>query len=277
MKILSIDGGGALGCGPLEFLDQMEAAGLAGADIYAGSSVGALLVGLALTGHSWSESVDIFSRWTGQIFPAPSIWRKANPFLPKYPSGGIEEACLSVFGNVRCNQIKTPFFIPVSDIAAGRPKIFDNSAPDLLRDVVLRSTAAPSYFTPRESKWIDGGLVANNPSVIAIGGAIKAGADLSELKCLSLATGGDFWKDPQIGPRTTLLGWASPLIHYGLMGGEERDEFTADRLLKERHLRISPALDRDYEMDDLSVLPAYRGIWRAEWDKRAADVRAWAA
>lgn len=276
MKILSIDGGGALGCGPLEFLAQAEAEGLAGADIYAGTSVGSLLIGLALTGHSWAESVDIFGRWVGKIFPAPSIWRKANPFLPKYPSKGIEEACLSVFGNVRCNQIITPFFIPVSDIAAGRPKIYDNSAPDLLRDVVLRSTAAPTYFAPRGSRFVDGGLVANNPSVIAIGGAIKAGANLTDLRCLSLATGGDYWKDPQIGPRTTLLGWASPIIHYGLLGGEERDEFTADRLLKERHLRISPAIGRDFEMDDLSVLDEYRKIWHAEWVKRSSDVEAWA-
>jgi patatin-like phospholipase/acyl hydrolase len=277
VKILAIDGGGALGCGPIEFMVQAEALGLAGADIYAGTSVGSLLVGLALTGHTWAESREIFARWVGQIFPTPSIWRKANPFLAKYPSQGLEAACLEVFGDKRCNQISTPFFIPVADIASGRPKVFDNTAPDLLRDVVLRSTAAPSYFVPRESKWIDGGLVANNPSVIAIAGTIrKLGASLSDIRCLSLATGSDYWEDPKVGMRTTLLGWASPLIRYGLCGGEERDEFIADAMLGDRHLRITPDVRENFEMDNLSRLETYRAIWRSAWDARRSDLIAWA-
>ena len=272
-KILSIDGGGALGCGPLEFLVQAEAQGLAGADIYAGASVGALLVGLALTGRSWAESRTIFDQWVGKIFPKPSILRRANPWLPKYPSDGIEAACLSVFGDLRCNQILRPFFIPATDASMGRMKVYDNTDPDLLRDVVLRSTAAPTYFAPRNSRWIDGGMLANNPSMLAVGGALRAGHDLADLRVLSLNTGGDFWKDPQVGARSTLLDWAPALIELGLNGGEEKDTFLADRLLGVRHLRVIPQLAQKFEMDDLDALPAYRAIWRSTWDAHAADVK----
>jgi patatin-like phospholipase/acyl hydrolase len=274
VKLLSLDGGGVLGCGPIEFL---KPSGLT-FDAYAGTSTGSLLVALAVTGHSWQAIDDIWRQWVGPIFPTPSIWRKCNPFLPKYPSDGIEAACRAVFGSTRCNQIATPFFIPVTDIAAGRPKIYGNADPDLLADVVLRSTAAPTYFAPRNSRWVDGGLVANNPSVVGIAGLVrKHGAPLETIRCLSLSTGGNFWKDPQVGARTTLLGWAEPVIEVGLCGTEERDAFVADAILRDRHLRIIPALTRDFEMDDISSMDAYRTIWADLWTAQRADVLAWAA
>ena len=275
MKLLSLDGGGCLGCGPIEFLKRAESEGLT-FDAYSGTSGGSLLIALALVGKSWKEIDDTFRQWVGPIFPEPSIWRKANPFLPKYPSDGIEAACKAVFGSLRCNQIQMPFFIPVTDIAAGRPKVYGNADPDLLADVVLRSTAAPTYFAPRASRFVDGGLVANNPSVVGIAGLVrKHGADLPQIRCLSLATGGNFWKDPQVGARTTLLGWASPVIQVGLNGVEERDAFISDAILGDRHLRVVPPLARDFEMDDLSRMGAYRDIWTALWATERASVLAW--
>ena len=55
MRIISIDGGGTLGCGPAEPLKLMEDHGVSHADVLAGTSVGGLLVALRATGRTWAH------------------------------------------------------------------------------------------------------------------------------------------------------------------------------------------------------------------------------
>ena len=100
--LLSIDGGGALGIGPAEFLShaEREIGEIRSVDAYAGSSVGALLVALKATGKTWREVRDIFIKECPKIFAKPSLLWRMNPWKPKYNNKNLKEVALKYFG--RC-------------------------------------------------------------------------------------------------------------------------------------------------------------------------------
>ena len=263
MRILSVDGGGILGCGPARYLKFLESEAGSWEDALAGCSVGALLVALRAVGYSWDKIDSIFQVEGPRIFAKPSWTWRVNPMAPKYPSDAIESACSKYIGEATCKDAVIPFYIPSMDFVNGRPKVFDRTDSDLLVDVVLRSTAAPTYFAPRDGRWADGGLVANNPSHLAVAGLVRLGTPLDTISVLSLDTGGRAWKDPKVSGRMLPTSWIKPVIKSDLAGNEEIGEFICTSLLGPRHLRISPESQVDYELDDLGAVP----LWTAEWEK----------
>lgn len=280
MRILSIDGGGVLGCGPVEYLtlleEELRHQGLPKEDALAGTSVGGLLVACRAMGYTWQEVSDIFDRWVHRIFARPPLWWRMDPTRPKFQDDGIIAATRAVLGNAKCSDARVPFFIPVYDMQNGRPKVFDMTDGDKLADVVMRTCAAPTYFQPRDERWVDGALASNNPSVIGICGAVqKLGARLPELKVLSLNTGGTFWKDPKVGRRMTVLQWASPMINAQLEGNEEQADFQASALLGPNHLRVTPNLPRKFAMDEPEKCAEYRRHWRIHWWRTSEQVTQW--
>ncbi|HRE25738.1 MAG TPA: hypothetical protein PK954_03810, partial [Anaerolineales bacterium] len=68
----------------------------------------------------------------------------------------------------------------------------DTDARELAVDVALRTSAAPTYF-PIVDGFVDGGVIANNPSMCALAQALDpkrgAGQALADVRILSLGTG----------------------------------------------------------------------------------------
>ena len=276
--ILSIDGGGALGAGPLRLLASLEADGInihddIHDDILTGTSVGGLLVLCRAIGMSWQETETVFTKWVPAIFAPSPWWWSADPTRPKYQDDGIIAATHALFGDKRAKDAERPFFVTSFDFQQGRPKIWDNTDDETLVNIALRTSAAPTYFQPRESRWADGALASNNPSMIGVAGAMgKLEKSLPNLSVLSLATGGSFWTDPQIGRRTTPLGWAQPVITATLDGGEEVPDYQCAMILGKRYLRLDPGCTHDFPMDKLSMLDEFRGLWSALYLKRKAEI-----
>lgn len=268
-NILSIDGGGCLGCGPLRVLAQLEADGIfVRDDILAGTSVGGLLVLLRATGRSWMEIEQEFTKWVDKIFVKAPFWWSMDPTRPKFQDDGIVAATKALFGDLRCKDAGHPFFVTSFDFQQGRGKIWDNTDDALLRDVALRTSAAPTYFQPRDSRWADGALATNNPSVVALAGAMhKLDLRMEDISVMSFATGGSYWKDPEVGCRTTKLGWATAVIDACLEGGEELHEFMLDQFLGDRHFRLDPKCAKKFAMDDLSCMEEFKGIWQKFYDE----------
>lgn len=260
-KLLSIDGGGALGCGPALMLYLLSREYGFDFDAYAGSSIGAALVCAYACGYQEKDVDALFMDLMAKIFDEPSLFWRLDPRNPKYKDIGLEQALCQLFGDRKMRDLNKPVFITSADFQLGRAKIWDRDDDALVRDVVRKSVAAPTYFSPVASRYCDGGLVANNPVMIGIGGMIATGAKLEEIQVLSLDTGGSFWKDPLISAHMLSLQWASPIIQFSINGNEERDAFTATQLLGTRHLRLTPEQDRNVEMDDLKSLGYWRGLW----------------
>lgn len=263
MRVLSIDGGGFLGVGPARLLADLEACGYADwEDCLTGTSVGALLVALRLKGRPWSYIHKVFMEEVRGIFAtSPLSWR-LNPMTPKFDNVTLLRVVRRELGSMTCRDAKLPFFIPAMDISRGVPKVFDNSDDFLLSDVVMASTAAPTYFAPWRGRYVDGGLVANNPSHLAVAGLVKAGVHLDGLNVISLNTGGDTWTAPHVSGRMLPTSWISPVIRSQLSGNEEVGEFICDALLPGRHLRITPPYKRDYDLADVGAVDEVEGIWQ---------------
>ena len=104
-------------------------------------------------------------------------------FSSKYSHEPLAEVIRSCVPHLRLGQVSTPLLITSSDISAGGVHVFKSGylkklgeryvrdGPVLLADAILASCAAPTYFDPAqvgESLLADGGLWANNPSIIAL-------------------------------------------------------------------------------------------------------------
>lgn len=265
--LVAIDGGGALGTGSALCMAQLERdLGSVKERALAGTSTGGLLVLMRAIGMSWQEIEVKFNSCLGRVFHQPDLSWRMNPWKPKWQSDGLEKVAKEVFGDRKCGDVVTPFFVTASDFTNGKPKVYDSTDTEYLYNVALATSAALTYFVPRQVGFCgcDGGFWANAPIMVGITGAIgKLGLKLDQIKCLSLDTGGAFWKNPKISQNETKLQLVEPIIEFMLHGTEEAPAYQAKVLLGDRYLRIGPTNPHDFEMDDLKTLDEFRGLWRA--------------
>ncbi|WP_299606259.1 CBASS cGAMP-activated phospholipase [uncultured Aquimarina sp.] len=111
----------------------------------------------------------------------------------------------------RLNDCKTDVCIPIYDLVKGNPSVLKTPYhPSLNRDfhipayqAAMATSAAPTYFDPFTAEYldlngtiqdfsnkVDGGVMANNPTLVAFIEAIKAfKVDISDLEIFSIGTG----------------------------------------------------------------------------------------
>ena len=184
--VLSLGGGGYRGLFTIEFLAMLEE--ITGplrdrVSLVAGTSAGSInAMGLAI-GLPARTIRDKTVQLGSSVFPPERIpfqgfinqalKHKRDPSL-------LKRALTEILGDWTLGQTVVPALGTAVDLTAGQPKIF--KAKELggqddgikLVDIVLASTAAPTYFPPHRigpKTYVDGGLFANVPDLIA---AIKS-------------------------------------------------------------------------------------------------------
>ncbi|XP_047080051.1 patatin-like protein 1 [Lolium rigidum] len=207
MTILAIDGGGIRGIIPgtiladLESqLQQLDGPNSRLADYFdciTGTSTGGLIAAM-LTAPSEdnrplfaAKDINGFYMENGPaIFPqrrSTLVAFMASLMRPKYDGKHLHSKIESMLGNTRMRNTLTNIVIPTFDIQLLHPIIFSTydakSMPlkdALLSDVCISTSAAPTYLPPhyfqtsdadgktREYNLIDGGVVANDPTLIAM-------------------------------------------------------------------------------------------------------------
>ena len=119
-------------------------------------------------------------------------------------------------------------------------------------DVLLKSTAAPTYF-PAHRGCIDGGVVAQNPSMLAISHALKYERNLSlqDIVLLSIGTGlhpmnmNAYGKNADLG----LAQWVPNLMYVFNDGSLDATELNCRNLLPEnQYLRLQVPLQRNVDL-----------------------------
>ncbi|CAI9282964.1 unnamed protein product [Lactuca saligna] len=269
ITVLSIDGGGIRGIIPgvileylesqLQELDGDEARLVDYFDVIAGTSTGALIT-VMLTAPD--ENNQPFYAAKG-IVPfylenAPKIFKQiGGPFAgiikllkaligPKYNGKYLTTLVTGLLGTLKLSQTLTNVVIPTFDIRDMQPVVFSSyqvtrepTTDALLSDICLGTSAAPTYLPAhyfqngdREFNLIDGGVAANNPSLVAIGEVTRqvmkedpnfvpiSPLDYGRYLVISLGTGTE--KQPPIYDAKTaakwgVLGWmvnngSAPLI-----------------------------------------------------------------
>jgi len=275
--ILSVDGGGAMGIGPCAYMEALHAKYKdIKFDAYAGSSVGALIVALAATGLSWTDVRKVFEKEIPKAFTKPSLAWMLNPWRPRYDGKAFQRICKEYLGDATIKDLNKPVFITSFDFLLGKPKVFDYMDDMPLWKAIMCSTAAPTYFPPVDDRFVDGGLVANNPSMVAITAAIgKLGWDLKNIHCLSLGTNGIHWPIPNVR-KISKLGWIKPLISTFLVGNEEQATYQAKELLRWRYMRVEPRINKDIELDDFkTAIAECKPLWQTLAKANSNSIIAW--
>jgi len=203
MNILSIDGGGIKGLYSAAFLEVLESrfdTKICNCfDLIAGTSTGGILA-LALAAQIPAATiVKFYKNWGPQIFPTrlKLIRLFKRFFISKYKSTILEKALRDVFedrklGDITNNKNSVALCIPCINAITGKPWVFKTTHdPNLIRDkdyslweVALATSSAPTYFPLAKVKipnstssnlFLDGGLWANNPTLVALTEALTYG------------------------------------------------------------------------------------------------------
>ena len=186
-QVLALDGGGYRGLFAAQVLalweEQLGRPIASCFDLLVGTSTGGIIaLGLA-AGMPASALVDFYLEDGKTIFPTPwSAWRfwsgARHWFVAKYGSGALEKALRRRFGSMTMSDLQTPVVIPSFHLRDGKHWYFktphfsgnliDHSRP--VWEVARATSAAPTYFpgfiSSRSEWFVDGGVLANNPSLV---------------------------------------------------------------------------------------------------------------
>ncbi len=270
-KILSLDGGGLRGLITARMLQRLNAEPAIGgwldrADLIAGTSTGGILaLGLA-AGKTPQQIADLYKTKGPDIFDdslLDNVLDLGRTIGAEYSSRALKKELRAIFGATTLAQLGRKVTIPTFDLdneATGvnarswKPKIFHNFAgPDsdgsfLAADIALYTSSAPTYF-PSANGYIDGGVFANNPSLVALAQAISQQnnaaekANIDEVVLLSVGTGKSL---NYIKGKTLDWGyaqWVKPLINILMDGVAGIADYQASQLLGERYKRLQIIFD----------------------------------
>ena len=199
--ILSLDGGGVRAIAAIVFLKQLEiASGKKIFDIFdffIGTSAGGInALHIAALEASCFELENFWSKENLSKTMTKSFWDNAS-FLqtkPKYDGRGKRELLLEYFKDQSLGEAKKPVAVLAYDVERRKPRLLSSYKSPGIKIVSAASatSAAPIYYSTQEiddGSWlIDGGIVANNPSLLGYSEAKKLFPG-SDIKVLSIGTG----------------------------------------------------------------------------------------
>ena len=171
-------------------------------DLMAGTSAGALCVAGLVVGRTPGELSRLLDDHGARIFPSGGRRRSMRWIMTaKYDPGPLHEAVdIALNGqNPRLGELGYNVAFPAVDESEGQPVVFTNTNPAYhevpLRDAVLASAAAPTYFPAHRiellgRRFVDGGLFANAPDLAAliIARRLWPHLDIGDIHLISIGT-----------------------------------------------------------------------------------------
>ncbi len=254
-------------------------------DLIAGTSTGGLIaLGLA-AGRSGQEMLDLYRDNGRRIFSRS--WPGRNLLMPKYSRRGLDQLLQAEFGELRMRDLTTPACVSAYEAVSGQPRVFKSDHAEglywghdqLVWKVAAATSAAPSYFAPvqfmEEDAHVDGGVWANNPSMIALTEAVRRfNRQLGEIRLLSVGT---------VAPRPRIRSfaasrrmgwprWARPGLALLQGGPAIGNHFQARLLLGEQnYLRCDDDSGVPVALDDIKACQPLAALGHnvalAEWPR----------
>lgn len=283
-RILALDGGGIRGLLTAMLLERLEAARpglLAQVDLFAGASTGGILaLGLA-AGRTPSQARELYET-RGRLVFADSRWDNlrdlGHAVRAQYTNSSLKRVLKDEFGSLTLGDLPHRVLVAAFDLEndpslppplrTWKPKFFhnfpgrDSDGHEKVVDVAMRTSAAPSYF-PIYQGYIDGGVVAGNPSMAALAQALEpntGGQRLSDVTLLSLGTGRNSQYLTAQNNDWGWLQWAPHIINIVLDGTSGIADYECRQLLGSRYHRLNPFLPERIDLDDVGKLPRLRDI-----------------
>lgn len=182
----------------------------------------------------------------------------------------MQKTLKEVFGDKTLGDINHPLIIPSTDVGNGGVHVFKSSYSKdftrdksvLLRDAVLASCSAPTFFDPSKVdvySLADGGLWANNPSLTAFVDAQKRlNINPLNIRILSLGTGHEkTFYGTNIDKKWGLVnGWgAKQFINFILSLQSQSTQNYLQLLMDDQSLlRVNFESDKPLPLDDVSAV-----------------------
>lgn len=273
-KILSIDGGGIRGIFPAMFLVEYEAKLKADGnpnwqvyqnfDFICGTSTGGIMAIALSLGIPAKDIYDLYYDNANKIFGNKKGFVRSF-FNSSHKRDELENLIRTKFKEAnkgedpRLIDCKIPTCVSIYDLQEGCPSMLKSKYHDkFVRDyhipayqAALATSAAPTYFNPYSSNYIDlnglsktfhskvdGGVFCNNPTLTAIVEVQKAfNKNLTDLSVLSIGTGHQKFSDTGILNKNSILSKALKktrliskenkrnnwgIIYWMLSGGKKR-------------------------------------------------------
>ncbi len=271
---ISINGGGALGIGPLAFMERLESdVGKKLGDIavaFAGTSTGAIIAGGLDEGYSAHDLYKLYRENLSKIFTKYSWYKRLQPSCPTYDNSYLKKLLAENFkGNV--GDWKKPIFIPTTHTNGDSvEKVWDLGDKNVKKSfAILTSTAAPTYFDVVEkdgNSYIDGGCWANSP-IAVLNAGLKRSAYVGQLRILSFNTGMD--TPNTLKGNQTLLGWASYFMSEWIARAGKSNDYEVNADIGAENVAIaSPKHSSKIAMDktDSKTLDQIEKIWTNYYD-----------
>ncbi|MCI4626347.1 MAG: patatin-like phospholipase family protein [Candidatus Magnetoovum sp. WYHC-5] len=299
-KILSIDGGGIRGIIPAMILAEVEKCTKKPIcelfDLIAGTSTGGILAvfltapqGASKTPAYTAQEIIVFYEQEGKhIFDRSiyhtihSMWGLADS---KYPSDGIKSIIEEKLLNTTLKDVLTNIIITSYEIELRQPLFFkskkaktDKEHNFKLTDIILATSAAPTYFEPHKIdnrnipekdkigstcshihnknyySLIDGGVYANNPAMCAYVEALTMFPNEKDFIMVSMGAGKyerclhhDKAKD------WGLAAWTKSLLDVVFDGISDTISYQLEQILNKTYYRFQANLTKgNDDMDDAS-------------------------
>jgi uncharacterized protein len=210
-KVLTLDGGGVRGYLTAKILTNIEVLLNTARneninigqrfDLVVGTSTGGIIASALSIGKSAKYILEIYEKLIPKVF---------NPIYqgivsPKYSNEILRKELFDVFGDNKLSDVITDLCLTSVDVENSSPRFhksdyFKRNIPridETLVDICLATSAAPTYFplvdTKHSHNLTDGGVVANNPSLV---GYIEASQIIKEkneefegISLISIGTG----------------------------------------------------------------------------------------
>jgi len=271
-RIISFDGGGIRGVISIAIIKKLTDIYpdlLKNIDLFVGTSTGAIIaLGLAM-GLEPKEILNLYIEKGEFIFSK----RYIEFFRPKYDNTHLYEVLSDIFHHRRLIDLKAYVIVPSFKLRGGegdswRPIFFNNFSNSETKyyhilDVAMASSAAPVYF-PSYRNYVDGSIVAINPSISALVIALdeKGGNQrLKDISLLSIGTGFNQIAIKEDTKKWGLLEWqinskvGLPLETAMLHGSILANDYYSSKLLQGKYLRINPKLYKHISLDDYKDIP----------------------
>lgn len=275
---ISINGGGALGIGPLAFMERLEQdtgkklGQLAVA--FAGTSTGAIIAGGLDEGYSAHDLFKLYKDNLKKIFTKYPWYKRLQPSCPTYDNSFLKELLDKKFsGNV--SDWKKPIFIPTTHTNGDSvEKVWDLGDKNIKKSFAIwTSTAAPTYFdvvVKDGQSYCDGGMWANSP-IAVLNAGMKRSAYAGNLRILSFNTG---METPNtLKGNQTLVGWAEYIMgEWVARAGKSNDYEVIADLGKDNVAIASPKHSKKIKLDktDDKTLNTICKIWTDYYEANRA-------
>lgn len=179
-----------------------------------------------LPGSTPKEVLRIYEQYGERIFPKGPFGQLksfGHVFADKYSAEPLEQLLLETFQDLTISHALTNTFVVAYDFKQNRPLLlrsYEDGDQFYMRDAARGTSAAPTYFAPAavsridgtcEYLLIDGGVAANNPSLLAYIEARRLFPDARRFHILSLSTAPRMFTPPAEWSTGGFMGWMDPI------------------------------------------------------------------